>query len=170
MYNELLKELVLKLKISEIELQEIISKVKEETGKTRVDTYDLCKKMNATELYYTVLERYARHTYTLKTKEIPEIFRKIKGAHKKIGVVSNSQERTIELFLKRFSLFSYVDFISSGDKKTILFWVTLERKFGIKKEDALVIDDSDEILDVAKHSGYKTLNVKNIKDISEFSV
>lgn len=170
MYNSVINELISALKISEIELQKIISKTKEETGKERVDTYDLCKKLHSVELYYKVLEKYVKHTYSLKTKSIPAIFRKMHGAKKRIGVVSNAQERTIELFLKRFNLFEYVQFVASGIKNTVLFWITLERKYDLDKEDTMVIDNSDEILKIADHAGYKVLNVKNIDDLEKFSI
>ena len=168
MYNELINELLSTLKISEIELQKVISRLKEESGKTRIDTYELCKKLDSTEIYYTVLEKYVRHTFVLKTKSIPTVFRKIKKAGKKLGIVSGSQERTIEIILKRFSLLDYVDFIMSGKKDTVLFWITLEKKHNLKKEDTLVIDDSDKVLEVAGHAGFNVLNVKNLDDIEGF--
>jgi len=169
MYNELINELISNLDISEIELQKIITKLKQETGKSKPDTYELCKKLNATEIYYKVLEKYVHHTYTLKTKEIPKVFRKIKEAGKKIGIVSSSKQRTIKIWLERFNLSDYVDFIFSGDKKTVLFWITLERKNKIKKEDSLVIDNSDECLEIAKHTGYNILNVKNLDTLEGFN-
>jgi HAD superfamily hydrolase (TIGR01509 family) len=168
MYNTVINELLSTLDISEIQLQEVISKLKQEAEKTRVNTFELCKRLNSTELYYKILEKYVKHTYMLKTKSIPKIFRKIKGSKKKIGIISNAQQRTIELFLKRFNLLDYVDFIESGKKNTVLFWITLEKKHNLDKERTLVIDDSDEILDIADHAGYKVLNVKNIGDLEKF--
>ena len=168
MYNTLINELLKNLNIKEIELQEVISRIKEETGKPKVDTYELCKKLNSTELYYNVLEKYVKHTYTLKTKNIPQIFKKIKAKKKKIGIISNAQERTIKVFLKRFNLIEYVDFIESGNKDTVLFWVMLEKKHSLDKERTMVIDDSNEILDIAEHAGYKVLNVKDIVNLEKF--
>ena len=168
MYNALINELLSNLNIKEIELQEVISRIKEETGKPKVDTYELCKKLSSTELYYKVLEKYVKHTYTLKTKNIPQIFKKIKAKKKKIGIISNAQERTIELFLKRFNLLEYVDFIESGNKDTVLFWVMLEKKYSLDKERTMVIDDSNEILDIAEHAGYKVLNVKDLVNLENF--
>ena len=168
MYNALINELLSNLNIKEIELQEVISRIKEETGKPKVDTYELCKKLSSTELYYKVLEKYVKHTYTLKTKNIPQIFKKIKAKKKKNGIISNAQERTIELFLKRFNLLEYVDFIESGNKDTVLFWVMLEKKYSLDKERTMVIDDSNEILDIAEHAGYKVLNVKDLVNLENF--
>jgi HAD superfamily hydrolase (TIGR01509 family) len=164
MYSELLREIVSQSKISEIELQKEITRLK--AGKDRVDTYELCRSLNCTELYYNLLEKYARHTYSLKTASIPALFKKIRAAKKKIGVVSNSEERTIRIFLDRFNL--SVDFVSSGDKLTVLFWINLEKKFNITKDETLLIDDSEEVLEVAKHAGYKTLNVKDISNLEKF--
>ena len=167
-YTPIIESLLENLKISKIELQEVISRLKEETGKEKIDTYDLCKKLNSTELYYKVLKRYVKHTYSFKTKNIAKVFKKIKASKKKIGVVSKSQKRTIEVFLKRFNLFEYVDFIEQGNKDTVLFWVLLEKKHKIEKEFTLVIDDSHDILDIAEHAGYKVLNVKDLDNLEKF--
>jgi phosphoglycolate phosphatase-like HAD superfamily hydrolase len=168
MYHELITEIVVNLNISEIDLQKEITKLKQETGKEKVDTYDLCEKLNCTEVYYKVLEKYVKHTYTLKTPAVPMIFKKIKANKRQIGIISASQERTIKLFLDRFNLTQYVDYIESGNKTTVLFWIQLEKKIMLDKNTTLVIDDSDEILQVAEHAGYKVLNVKNINDLEKF--
>ncbi len=168
LYTPIIDLLLENLKISKIELQEIITKIKEETGKEKVDTFDLCKKLNSTELYYNVLKRYVKHTYSLKTKNITKVFKKIKASKKKIGVISKSEKRTIEVFLKRFNLLDYVDFIESGNKDTVLFWVLLEKKYKIDKKETLVIDDSHDILEIAEHAGYKVLNVKDLDNLEKF--
>jgi FMN phosphatase YigB (HAD superfamily) len=168
MYHDLLRQIVEQQGISEIELQKEITKIKNQTGKEKVDTFELCKSLNCIELYYSVLERYVKNTYTLKIPILPAMFKKIKDNKKKIGVVSMSQERTIRLFLDRFNLSKYIDFIASGDKTTVLFWIQLERRHSLYKEETLVIDDSDDILKIAEHAGYKVLNVSNIKDLEKF--
>ena len=165
MHHELLSEITKRLKISEIGLQEHITKLKEETGKTRPDSYDLCEKLKCIDIYYEILEKYARHTYSLKNPTIVNIFRKIKESKKKIGIVSNSKERTIRLFLDRFNLSQYVDFIESGKKETVLFWVQLEKKHDFHKIDTLVIDDSDEVLKIAEDAGYQVMNSRNLNDL-----
>lgn len=169
MYHKLINELLDSLKISKIELQQEITKLKQETGTQRIDSYELCKKLNSEDLYYKVLEEHIKHTYTLKNKEIPIIFKKIKDSGKSIGIVTNSQERTAELFLKRFRLRSYVDFIQSGKKEAIVFWMTLEKKHDLNRQTTMLIDDSEHILEIAKNVGYKTLNVKDLASLEEFS-
>jgi len=164
--HELLQQIMTELKISEIELQQEITKLKAETGK--IDTYDLCKKLNCIETYYTVLEKYLRHTYSLKTPSIPSIFKKIKTQNKRIGIISNSQERTIRLVLDRFNLSNYVNFIQFGNKLTVYFWINLEKKHLLTKTDSLVIDNSDEILSLAERAGYNILKVSDIDKIEQF--
>ncbi|MBT3721390.1 HAD family hydrolase [archaeon] len=168
MYHKLIDELLNSLKISKIELQQAITKLKNETGEQKIDTFDLCKSLGATDIYYKVLERHIKHTYTLKYKEIPSIFKKIKESNKIIGIVTQSQVKTAELFLKRFRLFSYIDFIQSGKKENLVFWMNLEKKHDLKKENCLMIDDSDDVLEIAKRVGYNILNVKNLDDLSKF--
>lgn len=167
-YGELLRRIVEEKKASELELQKYITETKKLSGKEKPDSYELCSNIGCIDLYYEVLEKYARHTYSLKTPSIPAIFKKIKSNHKKIGIVSNSKERTISLFLDRFGLSVYVDFIASGDKSTVLFWIQLERRHSLDKSMTLLIDNSDDILEIAKHTGYKTLNVKNIREPEKF--
>jgi FMN phosphatase YigB (HAD superfamily) len=169
MYHKLIEGLLKSLKISKIELQQEISKIKKETGKQRIDTFELCEKLNSTDLYYDVLETHIKHTYTLKNKEIPTLFKKIRESGKRIGIVTNTQEKTAELFLKRFRLRSYVNFIQTGKKEALVFWINLEKKYDLKKENTMLIDDSEEILDIARRVGYKTLNVKDLKNLEEFS-
>jgi FMN phosphatase YigB (HAD superfamily) len=168
MHHELLAEIVSRLKMSEIRLQEHITELKEETGKIRPDSYDLCEKLKCIDLYYEILEKYARHTYSLKNPNIVNIFRKIKESKKRIGIVSNSKERTIQLFLDRFNLSQYVDFIESGRKETVLFWIQLEKRHDFHKIETLVIDDSDEVLKIAEDAGYKVMNSRDLKDIEKF--
>ena len=90
------------------------------------------------------------------------------SSNKIIGIVTQSQVKTAELFLKRFRLFSYIDFIQSGKKENLVFWMNLEKKHDLKKENCLMIDDSDDVLEIAKRVGYNILNVKNLDDLSKF--
>lgn len=169
-YNEVIEGILSNILISKIDLQKIISKIKVESGKQKVDTFELCKELDCEDMYYKILEKQIKHTYTLKTKEIPSVFRRIKSKSKRIGIISQAQEKIVKIFLKRFSLDEHVSFIASGKKNKIVFWVTLERKFDLDKDKTLVIDDREDILEIAKHSGYKTLNVKNIEDIDKFNI
>ena len=165
MHWELIRALAGHTGKEEAELRKLMSEIREGAGTEKTDSFDLSKNLNATELYYKILEKYARHEFALKTKSIPEIFRKIKSKGKKIGIVSSSQPRTIEIFLGRFGLMEYVDFIEAGKKDTVLFWVTLAKKHNIFPETAIVIDDSSASLAIAKRAGYNVLNAENIKDL-----
>jgi len=168
-YNDIINALLDNLKIDKIKLQELITQVKFETGNQKVDSYELCKALNATEVYFKVIKRKIKHTYSIKTKAIPTIFRKIYAQDKKIGIISEAKEHVVKLFLKHFHLFEYITFIHSGDPSSVLFWVTLEKKFDLSKETTMVVDNDDSVLEVAKHAGYKVLNVKDIDDIEGFN-
>ena len=168
MYNELVTRIVSEIGVSEIDLQIKITKLKNETGK--IDTFELCKNIGCLELYYEILEKYVRLTFTMNNPGIPALFKKIKKENKRIGIASGFPEKTIKLFLERFDLMRHVDFLESGKKDTVYFWMTVERKHAIDKTSALVIDDSDEILEVAKNTGYKVLNIKKIESIESFKL
>jgi phosphoglycolate phosphatase-like HAD superfamily hydrolase len=170
MYPEIIDSILSTVLVSKIKLQETISKIKEKTGQEKVDTYELCKELDCVDLYYNVLEKHIRHTYTLKNKSIPTIFRKIKAKNKRLGIVTQSKEKTAKLFLQRFRLDEHVSFIASGKKETIGFWIQLENKFDLIKNSTMVVDDRQDILDIASDVGFKVLNVKNIEELEKFDV
>lgn len=170
LYPEIIDSILSTVLVSKIKLQETISKIKNESGKDKVDTYELCKELDCVDLYYDILEKHIRHTYTLKNKSIPTIFRKIKAKNKRLGIVTQSKEKTAKLFLKRFRLDEHVSFIASGKKETIGFWIQLEKKYDLNKEHTMVVDDRADILEIASNVGFKTLNVKNIEELEKFDV
>lgn len=165
MNKELISVLAEKSSKTEEQIKQMFLEVNKETGGLISDSYDLSKKLGATEIYYDILEKYTKHTFVLKTKNIRDIFKKIKAKNKKIGIVSNSQERTIDIFLTRFNLKEYVDFVETGMKNTVLFWITLAKKHNLEKENTLMIDDSKTILDLAKHAGFNVLNIDHINEL-----
>ena len=168
-YSDVINAILSNVLVDKIKLQKTIDRVKKPDS-DKVDTYELCNELNCIDLYYKILEKQIKHTYNIKNKSIPTIFRKIHAKDKRLGIVTQAQERTAKLFLKRFSLFEYVNFIYSGKKDTVGFWIQLSKRFDIVPDNSMVIDDCDDILDIAKHVGYKTLNVKDINQLEEFDV
>ncbi|MBT4351501.1 HAD hydrolase-like protein [archaeon] len=161
-YTKMYQPIINKLaeQISAIELQKIINEIKKETKKSRVDTYELCEKLNCTEFYYDLLEQYIEEYGKLKF-DIVSVFKKIKNNGKKIGIVSNSKEKTINLFLKYFNLNQYVELIISGNKSDPDFWQTMIIKYKFDKQTTLLIDNDDDVIELAKASGLKALKIKH---------
>jgi phosphoglycolate phosphatase-like HAD superfamily hydrolase len=171
LYSKMYNEIITKLKekpFGELKVKQEIEKLKKETGKERPDTYELSSRLGEDKLYYEVLKKYLDHTYVLKSKEITEIFKRLSGEKKRIGIVSSSQEKTVKMVLDRYRLLDYVDFIEHGDKRSISFWMRIEKKHNLFIPETLVIDDSDEILNVAEQVGYKTLSAKMLGEITNY--
>ena len=92
--------------------------------------------------YYLILEKHI----TPPHKEILPLFRQLKKQKKKIGLVSNSMHRTIRLYLQKYRLAKFVDFIFSSEdagckKNDNNYWIKLIWQQKLNPQDCLVIGD-----------------------------
>ncbi len=76
----------------------------------RWDTGDLCWELGLIEEYYDILGKHIDVIPVLHDTVI-ELFKTIKSKKKKIGIVSNSMQRTIKLYLEKYDLLKYVNFV-----------------------------------------------------------
>ncbi|NTV24492.1 MAG: HAD hydrolase-like protein [Nanoarchaeota archaeon] len=166
-YSRMYLELIEKLKaaVGEEKVDSMAESLKK--GEKRPDTYELSKALGQTELYYKVLEQAIARTYSLKSPVITKIFKSLNVRKKKIGIVSNSQARTINLFLEKFLLLQYVDFVESGRKETVFFWHEVERKHSLYKPNTLVIDDNADVLALVSRAGYNVMSSKDMPKLLE---
>ena len=109
---------------------------------SRYDSGDLCRKFNLLKEYYLILEKHI----TPPHKEILPLFRQLKKQKKKIGLVSNSMHRTIRLYLQKYRLAKFVDFIFSSEdagckKNDNNYWIKLIWQQKLNPQDCLVIGD-----------------------------
>ncbi len=102
---------------------------------------------------------------------VENVFTSLKSKKKAIGIVSNSMHRTIQLYLKRYNLSEYVDFIFSLDdagcrKDNDIYWKKLIKKQKLKPSECLMIGD-DELEDgqIPLKFGFKTFLIRNSNDL-----
>jgi len=129
--------------------------------KERWDSGDLCNGLGLLEEYYSILEKEVEKSSGLRP-EIKDLFQQ----GKKIGIVSNSMRRTIELYVKRFKL--HVDFIFSSEdagcrKDKVEFWKRLiAKEKSIPKECLVIGDDPMEDGEVPRKLEFRTRLVENL--------
>ncbi len=134
----------------------------------RYDSGDLCRELNLLNEYYEILENHIKVIEVLH-ESVKEVFEEIEG---KIGIVSNSMRRTIELYLDKYDL--KVDFVFSQDeadckKDKEEFWEELIESHNLIPEDCLVIGDNpiDDSV-IPKQLGFKTLLIKDFSEVVSY--
>lgn len=135
----------------------------------RFDTGSLCKELGLLDEYYHILEAHIKIIPSLN-KEIIPVLKNLKMT-KKVGIVSNSMQRTIELHLDKYKLKDYFDFIFSfGDagckKQDKEGWQKLIKKEKLNPKECLVVgDDPIDDEEIPKQLGFNTLLIKGSKDL-----
>ena len=117
--------------------------------KGKWDTGDLCKKLNCLPEYYKILDTHLKTNNTLK-KHILTTFKKIKQHPKnRIGIVSNSMHKTIQLYVKRYNLTKLINFIYASDdnhppsrKNHLSYWKKLCKQHHLKPHFTIVIGNN----------------------------
>ncbi len=89
----------------------------------------------------------------------------LKGANKKVALLTNAHPRAVEIKLARTTLQPYLDQILSADsvgwpKEAIGFWEEAQTRVGFDKKRSLFVDDNEEILLVARQFGISHLLYK----------
>src|SRR3989344_5094637 len=103
-YQPLLKMIKSKLKLTDSQLRKkavALGLTKNKFG--RWDTGDLCRELGLLAEYYEELEKMIEMVPVLRDSVL-DVFSKLREKKKKIGVVSNSMRRTIELYLQKYNL------------------------------------------------------------------
>ncbi len=149
-YSSILKMIQKKKKITQQTLNHqatLLNVHKNDLG--RWDSGDLCKKLNCSSEYYKILNKYITTNNILK-KHIITTFKKIKQhPQHKIGIVSNSMHKTIQLYIKKYNLTKYINFIYASDdnqppsrKDHLSYWKTLFKRHHLKPHLTLVIGNN----------------------------
>lgn len=89
----------------------------------------------------------------------------LKRRKKRLFLVTNAHYKTIDLKLKKTRIGKYFDSVLSSfdvgyPKESLKFWQESEKRLGFEKEITLFIDDSEEILEIAKQYGIKYIVYK----------
>ncbi len=138
----------------------------------RYDSGDLCKALGLLEDYYQELEKQIKVSPVLHDSVI-DVFQTLQKRKKKIGIVSNSMQRTAQLYLKKYDLSKYVDFIFSQDdagcrKDNDAYWTKLIKKENLKVRECLVIGDNlEEDVFIPTKLGFNTFHLEEPSKLRE---
>ncbi len=139
-------------------------------GFGRWDSGELCQKLGLIEEYYPLLEEHIPLIPVLHVKSIT-LFQKLKAQKKKVGIVSNSMRRTIELYLQRYDLHRFVDFMFTSEdagcnKDKVQYWKKLKAVQKLNPAECLVIGDHPlEDNTLPRKVGFKTFLLKSPADL-----
>src|SRR3989338_8312937 len=95
-------------------------------------------------------------------KHVINTFSRLKKQKKTIAIISNSMLRTINVYLNKYQLNKYIDFIYSRDdagckKNEEAYWENLIKKHRLKIGECLVIgDDAQQDIVIPQRLGFKT--------------
>ncbi len=172
-YPKVLKMIEKKLKIKKNEIE---AKAKSfglrKNKEKRYDSGDLCKSLFLLDEYYKILDKEIKTSASLK-KDVKKILSELNQRKKKIGIVSNSMRRTIDLYIEKYGLSDNVDFIFSCDdascrKDYYVFWEKLVMTKKISPRTCIVIGDNrHDDVDMPRKVGFNTFLVKKPKDIND---
>jgi len=170
-YNKILQKLKEKLNLNDLTLSKKLQSLKLDLNKYgRYDTGELCQKLDQLELYYEILEAQLK-VKPLVQGQVKNVFISLHQKGKKIGIVSNSMRRTIELYLKKYNLKADIIFSSEDagcKKREDTYWQTLIEKEKLNPEECLMIgDEYDEDILMAKKFGFKTFYLKEMGRLRE---
>ncbi len=132
----------------------------------RYDSGDLCKALSLLDEYYEILEKEIEVVDVLH-KEVSTVFEKLG----KIGIASNSMQRTILAYLTKYKLTKYVKFVFSQDdagckKSDINYWKKLIEKENLNPEECTIIGDNPiDDGEIPSQLGFKTLIIKDFSEV-----
>lgn len=120
------------------------------------------KQSYTAELVYQRCHPMFHHEYALS---------KLKQEGYKIAVCSNSIRKTIELMMDRSGLTQYLDLIVSNEDVTKAkpdpeMYQTAIKKFGLKPEECVVVEDNPNGIQAGKASGASVLEVATVYDVN----
>ena len=165
---ELIKE---KRKLNEREINQKARALRLKKNKFgRWDSGELCRALGLLEEYYHILQEHIPIIPVLHVQSIT-LFQKLKAQKKKVGIVSNSMRRTIELYLQRYDLHRFVDFIFTSDdagcnKDKLQYWKKVVVMQKLKPAECLIIGDHPlEDNTLPRKIGFKTFLLKSPADL-----
>ena len=170
-YAKIYPEILEMLKSKGIDLAQEVKKLGLKKNKFgRWDSGDLCRKLDLLNDYYQILKPQIKLSFNLKEEIVP-ILKELK--EKRVGIVSNTMLRTIQIYLKKYDLEKYFEFIFSFEdsehrKDQQQCWQDLIKKEHLNPKKCLVIgDDPIEDIEIPSKLGFKTLLIRESKDLKQ---
>ena len=134
----------------------------------RYDSGDLCREWGYLKEYYQIIEPEI-HTITSIKENVKEVLEQLKG--KKLGIVSNTMLKTIQIYLKKYELEHYFEFIFSFEdsehiKSSKGCWQDLIDKENLNPNECLVVGDNPvQDGEIPASLGFNTLIIKDDEDL-----
>jgi putative hydrolase of the HAD superfamily len=138
----------------------------------RWDTGDLCRELGLLDEYYEELKKLIAIVPILHDT-VEKVFQELKNRGKRIGIVSNSMQRTIQTYVSKYQLTDYVDFIFSQDdvgcrKDNDNYWKKLIEREKLNPTECLIIgDDEIEDIEIPQKFAFKVYHLKDSSDLKE---
>lgn len=157
--------------LEQLKIQADFLQIKKNTDE-RYDTGEICSNFGLSDRYYEILEEEVKSNNYLK-KHVMKILKFIKSSRPeiKVGIVSNSFEKTINTYIKLYSLSKYIDFVCGSDttksnKSNKSFWqYVINEKKVIPYSSIMVGDNLLEDTILPKQYGFKTIHIRHEDDI-----
>lgn len=136
------------------------------------DTGDACKKLGLLDMYYEELEKHIKIHNPLR-EEVKSLFERLKTDKKHIAIASDSMKRTINLYLNKYKLSDYIDFVFSAEdagckKDDEKYWEIIIEKHNLKPQECIMIGDNElEDILVPKRFGFHTFLIKGKEDLKK---
>lgn len=120
------------------------------------------KQSYTEEIVYSRCHPMFHHEYALS---------KLKSEGYRLAVCSNSIRNTIEIMMKRSGLIDYIDMIVSNEdvkraKPDPEMYETAIRKFALKPQECIVVEDNPNGIRAALSSGANVLEVDTVYDVT----
>lgn len=138
----------------------------------RFDSGDLCRELGLLDGYYAILEKEVKATPSLK-KDVKKVLSELNKRRKKVGIVSNSMRRTINIYIDKYKISDNINFIYSSEdaacrKNHFVFWEKMLRERKLIPNQCIVVGDNKvDDIDMPRKVGFNTLLVKNPKDLAK---
>lgn len=171
LYEPVMKRVEKELKLTRPEIIKKLDSLKIRKNKIgNHDTGDACKKLDLLDLYYEELEKHIKIHNPLRD-EVKSLFERLKSDKKHIAIASDSMRRTIKLYLDKYKLSDYIDFVFSAEdagckKDDEKYWKIIIEEHRLKPEECIMVGDNElEDIAVPKRFGFHTFLIKNKEDL-----
>lgn len=171
-YDQFVSYLKKKFKWSDKELDAKAKELKLKKTNGRYDSGELSREFGTLDFYYKILQQNIQFDEFVHNK-VSEVLMYLKNNGMKIGVISNSMIKTIQLYIRTYRWVGFIDFTFSAEeadakKNEDAFWKKLIEDEKLNPKECLVVGD-DPVQDVRmpKRCGFRTMSVKKLEDLSK---
>ena len=142
--------------------EELMKKYKHHEGTLNWTDIDFWSR--ELDLDIPALKEQIRHLIEVHP-HVEDFLRLLKRHRKKVYIVTNAHIKVLDLKMKKTNIGRYFDtcitsFEMGYPKEDLRFWQKAQERLGFRKEEALFIDDTEEILKTAHRFGIRYIVFK----------